>query len=146
MSAPGIIEDDEIVAPWLYATLAADGPLTAALGAPDYIASDVAPTAWGDGPFVVFSGVSLLDVRGVGTARIMANDLWTVKAVGRGSTYDVVAPIARRIDALVSDAQATLAGGAILIAHRDGRVRYTESDEQGQTWCHLGGTYRIISQ
>ena len=149
MSAPGTIEDD-IVRKWLYDTLAAIGGLVAILGtaadSTPMMTDDPAPSEWGEGPVLTWGPQSLVDVRGVGTARIMANDLWLVKVTGRLESSDLLTEAAALADAALSDTTAHVTGGTILMSHREARYRSAPSDEQGTTWRSVGGIYRILSQ
>lgn len=134
------IETVEVVEPWLFARLWGDEALRAMVGenvVGTLSAGDLEP------PYVVFSHVSGRDVLATGGIRVQVDCLYTVKAVGRGASWDVVTPIARRLDALLHEDGSTVTTPAgDLTCVREGVVQYPEVRE-GAQFRHLGGTYRI---
>lgn len=145
MSEPGVIEDD-VVLGWLVPTLLNTPAVVDLLPDPTWVFEGVMPTRCGNGPGIVVQLQSSVDVRGVSTARIMANDLWIVKAEGRAEDSGLLTQIAQQIDLAISDTTAHVAGGTILMCHRESRYRSNPVDEQGTTWRSVGGIYRIYSQ
>ncbi len=95
-------------------------------------------------PLIIFARISGRDLRGVGSARILANELYEVKAINRGTTVGFAAlrAIGDRIDALLNGASGAVADGQILACVRENALSYLETDAD-QIYCHLGGIYRI---
>lgn len=149
MSGPGVIEA-LIVDEWLFARLNGDATLRAILGVQvgeRRVSSVVAPSVWGDGPFVTFAEQSpMADTIVVGGARVFARGLYTVKAIRKTDTWTTLRSAAERVDALLHGATGTAGGGQVLAFHRDSTLRFIERDESGAEWRHLGGTYRVTAQ
>lgn len=133
------LETAEIIEPWLYATLSGDAALAEMVGGrvvgaltPDELAS----------PYVTFALSSPRDVMGVGTARLMVEALYIVKAVAQTTSQDDVAPIAGRIEALLHGRSASVATGHVLAVSRRNVISYPEVS-RGIPFLHAGGLYRI---
>jgi hypothetical protein len=127
---------------WLRARLAADSALTAVVGTRLY--GELAPQATAT-PFVVWQLVDVDDVVGATAAtRIMVTSTWAVKAVADAATFaGPLATAADRIDAVLHAAVGGAAGDAtVWTAVRERPLRLVEVDD-GVTWRHLGGIYRI---
>lgn len=97
-------------------------------------------------PFITYSPQSPPDVvRGVGSAEVMVDTIYTVKAVAQGSDDKATGPVAAVIhQAMVeSNGDAIIGGiGSIFMSRRMSVVRYTEP-AQGSQFRHLGGAYQI---
>ncbi len=126
---------------WLYNTLTTDSVLNSLVG--DRVYAYQAPQE-ATFPLIVFARMSGRDVRVVGPARVLANELYEVKAIGRGTTIGFAAlkAIADRIDVLLDGASGAVADGQILACVRENALSYAETDAD-QIYCHLGGLYRI---
>lgn len=102
-------------------------------------------------PFIIYQAQSPpRDVRGVGTARVMVDSLYIVKAVAQASTFNALSAIAAEIDQVMTVATGenitTPAGNGLLLASvRDDQFSLVEL-EQGKQYRHLGGLYRIHAQ
>lgn len=122
---------------WLFERLTSD-PVLAAAG----VFADLAPRDR-EPPYVVFSLLSATDVNGLGARRIMANALYTVRAVAVGESYPD--DLARRIDAALHGQRGTAADGQVLGCVREQALRYTALND-GIQERHLGGIYRLFIQ
>lgn len=128
---------------WLYMTLAGDATLTGMVGTRFY--SDEVPpeTVF---PFVQWTLLSSVDVRGQASNRIMVNALYIVKAVGQTRSYgDLMAPSNRIDELLQGKGGDTLAGDHVYSCCREGPFRQAEFTS-GKSYRHLGGEYRILVQ
>ncbi|MBI4496313.1 MAG: DUF3168 domain-containing protein [Chloroflexi bacterium] len=128
---------------WLYSVLSGDATLVSALGGTK-VYSDLAPQDAAL-PYVVFGQQAPHDVMGVGTARIMVTNVYQVKVVGQGGSYQPLQAAADQVDALLHAASGTASGGTVLACVRDAVIRYTETDD-GVQYRHVGGLYRITAQ
>lgn len=130
---------------WLFSRLSGDGGaggLNTLVGGRIY--AYVAPQGV-QSPLVVYSYQSGYDVRGVGPTRVMASLLYQIKAVGVGTTPQLLAlqSVADRIDWLLQAASGTVADGRVLVCVREGGVSYIETDNS-VVYTHLGGLYRLL--
>jgi hypothetical protein len=135
------IETVELVEPWLYSVLSSDSALVSMVGG--RIENTLGPLS--DAlilPKVIYSLNSSRDIRGNSGTIIDTLSMYDVKAIGVGSSWGVVKPIAIRIHQLIDLAQANLPGGGSLTCVRDSILQNPEV-VSGQTYRHLGGTYRI---
>lgn len=135
-----MIETVEIIDTWLYATLSQDPDLAALVG--DNVTGTLSANPLTP-PYAHFMLQSSLDVRGVGGYRISTDNLYVVKGVVQGGSWDDVLPIASRIDYLLHRPTATMAsGGGSLTCVRDSTIQAVEV-EDGLQYRHLGGVYHI---
>ena len=142
MSGPGVIEA-LIAERWLKATLDGDAEMRQILGARDRIGKGSVPALAGNETVVFYSPqIPARDIRGVGLARIMAECLYEVRAVGLPRQYATVVAAAQRIDVLLHGARGPTVGGQVIVATREQTVQFT--DPQG--WEVLGGLYRLYAQ
>jgi len=132
------VETAEIIEPWLYATLAGDPSLAALVG--DRIFGALTPDELSD-PYVTFALTSARDIAGIGTARILVDALYTVKAVAQTTSLDDVRPIAARIDALLQGATADTPGHVLSVTRRN-TISYPEVS-RGVPFLHLGAVFRV---
>lgn len=72
----------------------------------------------------------------------LERDVWTVKAVCRGSASDQADEIARQVTAALNDAPITITGYALLYLRRESKIDYGERDGDDQ-WHHVGGLFRV---
>jgi len=98
-------------------------------------------------PFVVYSRQAGHDVMGVGTARIMASELYQIKAVGKAASvsFGTIKAIADRIDTLLQGASGTVTDGRVLSCVREQGISYVETSGS-DVYSYLGGLYRIQVQ
>jgi hypothetical protein len=136
-----MIETTEIIEPWLYATLSEDPTLAGLVG--DRIlgtmSSDMPQT-----PYVIFLLTSPRDIVGVGGTRISTDNLYVVKGVSQTNSWDVLTPIAARIDQLIHRPGSTMLGedGGSLTCIRE-MIHQMPEIADGLPYRHLGGVYRI---
>lgn len=128
---------------WLYAKLAGDAALAAALGGADRVWQELADQGSAM-PYVVFQYQGGSDVAGVGTARIMANLLYLVRVVGGGAHSELEAA-ADRIDAVLHGASGPVGDGIVFACVREQPISYTETSD-GKVYRHVGGLYRLFTQ
>lgn len=135
-----MIETVDLIEPWLYATLSGDATLSALVAGrfSGAVSLDAIPT-----PYVTFSLMSPRDIIGIGGVRIDTDNLYVVKGVSQGGTWDDVSPIANRIDYLIHRPNSimTMSNGS-LTCLRENVHQAIEVDE-GLQYRHLGGVYRI---
>ena len=98
-------------------------------------------------PFIIYQAqVPARDIRGVGTARVMVETTYIVKAIAQTEWYSDLSPIVAEIDDLmtVSDGVIT-ADGAVFTSIRQNQFRLVEV-EDGNQFRHFGGEYLIHAQ
>jgi hypothetical protein len=134
------IEVVQIVDRWLWETFTGDATLMTATGG--RITTDEYPEEWPN-PLLTYQMSSSRDILGVGGERISTNNLYEIKAVDQGSTYQRITPIAARVDTLLHKARVSTAYGN-LTCQREFAIRYPES-RQGVRYRHLGAMYRILA-
>lgn len=95
-------------------------------------------------PFIIFQVQSPADiVRGVGTAEVLADTLYVVKAIAQGTDFSALAPVAEGIrSALVESNGVAVTGGHIYVCRYERQFSMTEAENTKQ-YRHLGGEYRI---
>lgn len=128
---------------FIYGLLAADTALAALVAGRiyGYQADQGAPL-----PVVVFQQQSGVDLLAPGPVRIWSNLLYLVKAIGQGTGWAGVAPIAARIDAVLHGAQGPGPGpGQVYICYREQPFTLAET-QAGVQYRHLGGVYRLFVQ
>lgn len=132
---------------WLYGLLTSDtgpGGVSTLVGGRVY--AYVAPSEAAF-PLVVYSRQAGHDVMGIGTARIMASEVYQVRVIGKAATvsFGTIKAIADRIDVLLQGANGSAVDGRILSCVREQGISYVEVAEAG-VYSHLGGLYRIQVQ
>jgi hypothetical protein len=95
-------------------------------------------------PFIVYQSQSpARDVIGVGTARVLVESLYIVKAIAQTSTFTPLRSVAHQIDLCMTEEEGDLvADGAILVSVRQESFDLVEVENTNQ-FRHLGGMYRI---
>lgn len=121
---------------WLCNVLEGDATLQA-LTNNQQVYQDTAPRSAAY-PFISIQMVNGLPVQNATADKIMTDEVWIVKAVGKGDDYTPLAPIVDRIGQVLHKASGV---GVIGCAEED-VFRYSE-EEQGETFKHLGHYYRI---
>lgn len=136
------MDEFQLAETWIKATL------LAATGVTDYVADrvfDAPPPEGTQYPYIIFNMASTDDVRGVGTARIMSDTIYTVKAVIGTGQHEDMGAIAAAIDVALTLEQPEAVGtdGSIEACVRQRGVRYTEYTA-GNEYAHRGGDYQIL--
>lgn len=127
---------------WAESALLANSTVTDAVG--DRIYEDRAPDD-AEYPFIVYSLASSNDVLGLGTQRVMASTILTVKVVAE-ATRAVMKPLAAAMaDALTLASGATTPDGSVFAAVRQSEIGYTEN-VNGRNIRHMGGEFLIQAQ
>lgn len=128
---------------WVDSQLRGNADLVAHVGSRIY--NSYAP-AEAPSPVVVFQHQSMRDVRGVGSARIMVDTLYVVKAIAQGADYEALRPLARGIDvALTKPNGGAVSGGLVITAVREEPFALIDIDD-GRQFRHLGGIFRVYAQ
>ncbi len=136
------MQESARVEEWLYTVLSGDAALAALVsGVYGYLAPQGTASPW-----VTFSHQAGTDVMVVGTARIMTNFLYQVKATGSGESMAALKAVADRIDAVLQAASGTVSDGRIISCVREQDLVMVETDLSGTRWNHAGGIYRIYAQ
>ena len=108
---------------------------------------DVAP-ATSTYPFIVYqSQTPPRDIRGTGTARVMVEGLYVIKAVAQGTDFMLLKDVAKVIDAAFTIGQPITIGtdGYIMSSVREEQFSLV-TVEEGTQFRHLGGVFRILAQ
>lgn len=99
-------------------------------------------------PYIVFNNQSPpRDIRGLGTATIMADAIYTIKVIDEGTSYLPLKPIVDRIYELFHGIQSTTADeqeGLVISMMHEEIIKYHEVDS-GKHYRHLGGMYRVLT-
>lgn len=127
----------------LYSKLSSDGTLTGMLAGTTAVYQGVAP-AGAATPFVVFDTQAAVDTYVLG-GRATEDYLFLVKAITKGRSAARAGTIADRVDAVLTDGTLSVSGQNHLYLRREGQIRYEEID-QGDTYWHVGGQFRIVVQ
>ncbi len=143
MSAPGLIEN-LLVDEWLFGRLDGDATLRSILSVPvggTRIGNRVVPAGWAGEPVVVFNEQApMTDVRGIGTARIMAAGLWSLRVMGRPENdLATMEQAASRVDVLLHGQSGAVGGGQVLTCVREETFRF--QDQEG--YLILDTLYRV---
>lgn len=137
-----MIETTGLIDPWIYGTLSEDSTLMGLIGGLDHLSGTLSAVPL-ETPYVTFLCQSSRDVGGVGGIRISTDNLYIVKAVAQGGTWDDVSQIASRVDYLLHRPGSVMTeGSGSLSCIRESIVQYPEVTE-GLQYRHLGGIYRI---
>lgn len=124
---------------WLYDCLSGDATLTGLVGS--RIVDRIAERGQ-DYPLVVFQFQGGHDVMGVAAARLLGQEVFLVKAVGRAPSYATLKPIAKRIDELLHKAHGETDDGKVRACVREQPFKMVELID-GIEYRHLGGLYRL---
>lgn len=125
------------------AHLAGDVAITAKLSSAEAIYHRQAPSA-AVPPYVIFD-------RTAGTERATfggeagEGQVWIVKAICRGMNAAPAEDIDVALKARLNLAELVVGGKAVQSCRREGRIEYPENDG-GETFHHVGGTYRVDVQ
>lgn len=124
---------------WLCSVLEGDATLQG-LTANQKVYQDLAPASAAH-PFISIQFVDGLPVQNATADKIMTDEVWIVKAVGKGNDYTALAPIVDRIGQVLHKAAGT---GVIGCVEED--VFRLSEDDGGQTYNHLGHYYRVYTE
>lgn len=124
----------------LFARLSATPAVTSQLGAANNIFHRVAPRT-ATPPYVVMHRQAETD-NWTFAGQPLERDMWTVKAISRGSSASQAEDIAKAITAALNDAPITVEGYALLNLRRESKVDYGEIDGTDQ-YSHVGGIFRV---
>jgi hypothetical protein len=132
VSAPGVIEN-LVVDQWLFSRLDGDVALRGILSAPvggTRIGNRVVPAGWAREVVVIFNEQApMVDARGVGSGRVMAAGLWSLRVIGRPENdLATMHAAARRVDELLDGQSGTVAGSHVLSCVRRETLRFQDSD------------------
>lgn len=134
--------ESQVSARWLYETLNGDATLSSL--APGGVWDEQAPEDT-DYPLVTFAWQGEADVYVVGAARVMSSQAWLVKAVADSASFEDLADVTGRLDALLHDTFGTTTGGEVFASTRERGLRQDEN-ANGVAYRHLGGVYRLLTQ
>lgn len=129
---------------WIYETLTGDTTLMALVaGVYDSLVPPSVPLS---STVVLFSFQASTDYFGVGSHRVMADNVYLVRAVAQSASYATVQAAADRIDALLHQVNnQTLDNGLMISCWRESIFKLAET-AQGVQYRHLGGMYRVLTQ
>lgn len=139
--------EQDLVDRWVDARLTAHAPFDAiSVGLTSRIYSEFAPRT-AKYPFIIYQAQSpARDIRGVGTARVMIETSYIIKAIAQTEWYTDLSPIVAEIDALMTLEQGVITSdGAIFTSVRQNQFRLVEIDT-GVQFRHFGGEYLIQAQ
>ncbi|MBS1716466.1 MAG: hypothetical protein JSS72_01890 [Armatimonadetes bacterium] len=126
---------------WLYNVLTTDSQLAALCGSRVFQYRVPASEAF---PVVVFQmQAASLDLR-ADNRRVASKASYACKAIRKGNDFVSLAPIARRIDALLEMQSGTNQDGVVATCTRDFPLEYLERTDEGDDYAHLGGVYRLL--
>lgn len=95
-------------------------------------------------PFVVFAKSSGVPTYANVTKPAFETDVWLVKALDRNTTADRAETVSARLDALLTDASLSIAGGDTVVwLRRQSDVDFEEV-EGGENFIHVGSLYRLV--
>lgn len=154
MTVAAGVRADSVVDEWLMARLNGDATLRSILNVPtggSRVASMVAPSAWRDGPFVVFAmQLPLRTVRAtLGGARVFADGEYLVRSVGRPADWGTIKSAADRLDILLDRATGTTSTGEVYTCLHVEPFRMEENDaperpgDRRNVWLHVGALWRL---
>ena len=89
------------------------------------------------------------DTRALGNVRVMANMMYIIRAIAKGSSTISVEPIANRLDQIFEDNAGANIAGVIGASVREMPFFMSEEAKVGnsiQQFRHLGGIYRLTVQ
>lgn len=125
---------------WLYSTLSAGTALVAVVSTRLY--RHHAPQG-AVVPYVVFRYEGGHDVAGVGTARVMTEGVYQVRATGLWADYATIKSAADQIDTLLQGASGTTSDTTIAACVREEVFELNDLADDGQSYAHVGGLYRL---
>lgn len=123
---------------WLCSVLEADATLQG-LTANQEVYEDTAPETAAY-PFISLQFVDGLPVQNATADKIMTDEVWIVKVVGKGDDYAALEPIAERIGKVLHKAS----GAGVIGCAEEDVFRYSE-EESGTIYKHLGHYYRVYT-
>ena len=128
---------------WMKATLLADANVTAEVV--DRVFLDRAPSSITTYPYIIIQNQTAETVRGVGTASVMDDTIYIVKAVTQGE-FSVLNTLVSAIDnSLISPVGGTTIYGDVFACVKESPFRL-ESVEDGKQYRYLGTEFRVHAQ
>lgn len=124
----------------LVGRLLATGSVTSKLGAANNVFHRVAPANAVPPYIVLHRQAGTDDWTFAGPA--LEHDLWTVKAICRGTSSTAADEIAAAVNATLNDAPIAVTGYALLLLRRVSKVDYGERAD-GESWHHVGGIFKV---
>lgn len=135
----------------LYGKLAGDSTLNSLLGPPPIaegwsksIYHDQAPPK-ATYPFVILSKQAGTPTYAMVATPALETNVWLIKAVDKSTAADVAEAAAARLNVLLNDGVLTISGATQLYLRRESDVEYPEV-EDGETYHHVGGLFRLLYQ
>ena len=126
---------------WLFGILSGDATL---MGMITGVYSEIAPAEAVE-PFVVIAQQGGADVQEVAGRPLFVEELYQVKVVGRGNSYEAIRPAYERVHALINRQAGPVSNGQVVACVRMTPVKYVDVDA-GIIYRHLGGIYRLQSR
>lgn len=136
----------------IYGKLAGDTTLTNLLGSPSprytkaiyyQLAPDDAPASDSGFPYIIFNEQSGTPSYGMASTTVMDNEIWLIKAVGRGDDADPADNVADRLNVLVTDGTLSIAGKTQLYLRRESDLPSYSETVDGQRYIHAGALFRL---
>lgn len=126
----------------LVTKLLATSSVTSLLGAPGNVFHRIAPRG-AVPPYVVLHRQAETD-EWTFSGPALEHDLWTIKAISRGSSSGPADDIAQAITVALNNATLTITGYALLFLRRESKIDFGEVDGDASTfWHHCGGIFRL---
>lgn len=120
--------------------LEATPAVTSLLGAPNNVFHRIAPRG-AIPPYVVLHRQAETD-EWTFSGPALEHDLWTVKAICRGSKSDAADDIAQAITVALNDAPISVVGYRLLYLRRESKIDFGEPDG-ADFWHHVGSLWRL---
>jgi hypothetical protein len=97
-------------------------------------------------PFVILNRQSGTPSYTLATKPAFETDVWLIKVVDRNTDTDPAEAVSQRLNALLTDASLSIAGGDVVLwLRRESDVDYQEVVE-GVTFVHGGSLFRLITE
>lgn len=95
--------------------------------------------------YIIFTLIADDDVNAVGGHRVMNDATFYIEAIGREVAYDVLGPIMKRIDAIITNIGLNTIVGTTRIGKfiRQNVIMRADNIDNVR-WFYLGGTYQTI--
>lgn len=97
-------------------------------------------------PYVVYQIMPGTSLKATGKYRIWNDDLWLVKCIGKLTQMATIEQIANRVDDLLAFTKGEVSTGTVVVCEHERPIEYKETDDEGQTYEHLGAEYSLKIQ